>query len=232
MNYLSRLLILGEFDPAFRPHAATNDAIRHSCDHLGVDVRSQWMSTADVTPNALSECAGVWIAPGSPYKSMDRALEAIRYAREHALPCLGTCGGCQHIIIEYARNVLGIEDAQHAEYDPYASNLFISSLTCSLAGRAMQLEFAADSRVAQIYGATTATEEYYCNFGVNPEVVPALKSGALRVVGSDAEGEVRVLELPQHPFFVATLFVPQARSRPDAPHPLVSAFLQAMTGSA
>ena len=225
---MSRLLILGEFDAAFRPHAATNDAIRHSCDSSGIDIRSQWISTAGVTPKALSECDGVWIAPGSPYKSMDRTLEAIRYAREHAVPCLGTCGGCQHMIIEYARNVLGIQDAQHAEYDPYASNLFISSLTCSLAGRAMQLEFAADSRVAQIYGARTATEEYYCNFGVNPDVVPVLKSGTLRIVGSDAEGEVRVLELAQHPFFVATLFVPQARSRPEAPHPLVSAFLKAI----
>ena len=223
-----RLRILGEFDSAFKPHAATNDAIRHSCDRLGIAVQPEWMSTADVTPETLSVCDGFWIAPGSPYKSMGRTLEAIRYAREHAVPCLGTCGGCQHMIIEYARNVLGIEDAQHAEYDPYASNLFISSLTCSLVGRAMRLEFTAGSRVAHIYGATTATEEYYCNFGVNPDVIPVLKSGALKVVGSDAEGEVRVLELPKHPFFVATLFVPQTRSRAGAPHPLINAFLQAM----
>ena len=223
-----RLAILGEFDPAFRPHAATNDAIRHSCDRLGIDLHSQWLSTADVTAEAISDCDGLWIAPGSPYKSMERTLEAIRYARKNAVPCLGTCGGCQHMIIEYARNVLGIRDAQHAEYDPYASKMFISSLSCSLAGRAMQLKFTAGSRVARIYGATTATEEYYCNFGVNPDVIPVLKSAALKVVGSDAEGEVRVLELPKHPFFVATLFVPQARSRPEAPHPLVSAFLLAI----
>jgi CTP synthase (UTP-ammonia lyase) len=221
-----RLLILGEFDPAFRPHAATNDAIRHSCNHLGIDIHSQWMSTAHVTPRALSDSDGFWIAPGSPYNNMQGALDAIRYAREHLVPCLGTCGGCQHMIIEYARNVLGIEDAQHAEYDPYASNLFISSLTCTLAGREMPLQFAADSQVARIYGGTTATEEYYCNFGVNPDIVPVLKSGTLRVVGSDAEGEVRVLELPDHPFFVATLFVPQTRSRAEAPHPLVNAFIE------
>lgn len=223
-----RLLILGELDSAFKPHAATNDAIRHSGDRLGIAVQPEWMSTADVTPETLCACDGLWIAPGSPYKSMERTLEAIRYARENGVPCLGTCGGCQHMLIEYARNVLGIRDAQHAEYDPYASNLFISSLTCSLAGRQMQLELTAGSSVARIYGATTATEEYYCNFGVNPDVVPVLKSGALKVVGSDAEGEVRVLELPEHPFFVATLFVPQTRSRAEAPHPLINAFLRAM----
>lgn len=228
MRTPSRLLILGEFDPAFRPHMATNDAIRHSSDQLGIEIQFEWLSTAAVTPRILSKCDGLWIAPGSPYKSMDRTLEAIRYAREQGIPCLGTCGGCQHMIIEYARNVLEIRDAQHAEYDPYASTLFISSLACSLAGRTMHVTFTADSRVAEIYGATTATERYYCNFGVNPDVIPVLTRGAFEIVGSDAEGDARVLELPHHPFFIATLFVPQARSRPEAPHPLVSAFLRTL----
>jgi CTP synthase (UTP-ammonia lyase) len=224
---MTRLLILGEFNPEFRPHAATNEALGHSRAHLGVDVEWEWMSTDDATPGVLAEYDGLWIAPGSPYKNMERALAAIRQARESGTPCLGTCGGCQHMIIEYARNVLGIEDAQHAEYDPYASRLFISELTCSLAGRSMELQFARSSRVARIYGRTSATEEYYCNFGVDPDVIPELKKGRLRIVGSDAEGEVRVLELPQHPFFIATLFVPQTSSRPDRPHPLVNGFVHA-----
>jgi len=229
---MTRLLILGEFDPSFRPHAATNEAIRHSRDHLGLDVASEWMSTAQVDPGVLSEVDGLWIAPGSPYRSMERTLAAIRHARENGIPCFGTCGGCQHMIIEYARNVLGIEDAQHAEYDPYASRLFISELTCSLAGRSMELQFAPGSKVARIYGRRSATEEYYCNFGVNPDVIPTLRKGKFRIVGSDAEGEVRVLELPRHPFFVATLFVPQTSSRPEQPHPLVNAFVRAAAGRA
>ena len=79
---------------------------------------------------------------------MERTLAAIRYAREQGVPCFGTCGGFQHMLIEYARNVLGFQDAQHAEYDPYASNLFITQLACSLAGRTMQLRFTPGSRVA------------------------------------------------------------------------------------
>ena len=121
----------------------------------------------------------------------------------------------------------GIADAQHAEYDPYASSLFISKLDCSLAGREMQLQFAAGSRVSKIYASRSATEQYYCNFGVNPAHIEALKSGLLDIVGSDSEGEVGVIELPRHEFFVGTLFVPQMRSTPTSPHPLVSAFLQA-----
>ena len=81
--------------------------------------------------------------------------------------------------------------------------------------------------MAAIYGSLSATEEYYCNFGVNPDRMPLLMGSALRNTGSDAEGELRVIELPDHPFFLGTLFVPQARSTASNPHPLVSAFLKA-----
>jgi CTP synthase (UTP-ammonia lyase) len=91
----------------------------------------------------------------------------------------------------------------------------------------MRLTFAPGSRVEAIYGAPTATEAYYCNFGVNPEYVPLLGSGPLAITGADAEGEVRVIELPGHPFFLGTLFVPQTRSTPERPHPLVLAFVEA-----
>jgi CTP synthase (UTP-ammonia lyase) len=70
-------------------------------------------------------------------------------------------------------------------------------------------------------------EEYYCNFGVDPSKVALLASKDLRISGSDVEGEVRVIELRDHPFFVGTLFVPQLRSTPSHPHPLVTAFLRA-----
>lgn len=159
---------------------------------------------------------------------MDQTLQAIRHARENGLACFGTCGGFQHMIIEYARNVLGFKDAGHAEYDPYASNLFISELACPLAGREMKLAFSSGSRVAKIYGEMSAIEQYYCNFGVNPDHVSLLKSGPLKITGSDAEGEIRVIELPDHPFFLGTLFVPQARSTAKRPHPLVTAFLKAV----
>lgn len=95
----------------------------------------------------------------------------------------------------------------------------------------MSLTFAENSLVATIYGSRTATEQYYCNFGVNPEYVSLISSGSLKVTGSDEEGEVRVIELPGHSFFMGTLFVPQARSTPETPHPLVTAFLKAVAAN-
>ena len=227
-----RIAIVGEFDPNFTPHEATNTAIAHSTEHLGLDIAAHWISAEDIHPDMLREYTGIWMAPGSPYKNLQKALSAIQYARGNGMPCFGTCGGFQHMVIEYARNVLGYKDAQHAEYDPYGSKLFISSLACSLAGREMRLRFLAGSKVAKIYGAVEATERYYCNFGVNPEVVPLFKNSPMRIAGWDDEGEIRVLELPEHQFFVATLFVPQTLSRAEHPHPLVTAFIKAVAEQA
>jgi CTP synthase (UTP-ammonia lyase) len=224
---MTAIAILGEQLPVSAPKAATTTAIGHAKARLGVAVEATWVSTAAIDERLVEHFDALWIAPGSPYKNLEATLWAIRRAREAGVPCFGTCGGFQHMVLEYARNVLGFRDAQHAEYDPYASRLFVTQLACSLAGREMRLRFAAGSRVAAIYGAREATEEYYCNFGVDPEHVPVLGGGPLRITGADAEGEVRVIELPGHPFFLGTLFVPQTRSTPERPHPLVMAFVEA-----
>mgnify|MGYP001187701813 CR=1 FL=1 len=226
------IALLGEYTPTFPPHASTNAAIEHSRNMLGLDVVANWVSTEDIDTTLFERYSGIWVAPGSPYKCMEKTLWAIRYARENNIPCLGTCGGFQHMVIEYARNVLGFKDAQHAEYDPYSSRLFISRLSCSLVGREMMLEFAPGSHVAGIYERLSARERYYCDFGVNPEYIRALNQGPLRISGSDTEGDARIVEYPGHPFFIGTLFVPQMRSRPEAPHPLVSNFLLAIRGAA
>jgi CTP synthase (UTP-ammonia lyase) len=175
----------------------------------------------------LTAYDAVWCAPGSPYLSLDGALAGIRFARENAVPFIGTCAGLQHAVIEFARNVLGVASAQHAEYDPVASDLFIDELLCSLVGQTMSIRLVDDALQA-IYGAPEATERYYCRFGVNPVHRPALEAGGLATAGVDAaDGDVRIVRIPSHPFFVATLFVPQAASTPERPHPLVSAFLGA-----
>ena len=223
------IAVLGEYTPSYGPHQATDAAIEHSKTLLGAtDIDAEWISTQAIDEKRLSDHSGLWIAPGSPYKSLEKTLRAIQYAREHRIPCFGTCGGFQHMLLEYARNALGLKDARHAEYDPYASNLFISQLTCSLAGREMTVTLVPGSQVADIYGTISAREHYYCNFGVNPDYVSLLTQGSLTVSGSDAEGAVRVVEYPNHPFFIGTLFVPQQRSIPERPHPLVTAFLKAV----
>ena len=233
MTQTISVALVGEFMPSFPPHAKTNEAIDQMRAALGLRISAEWVPTCALETTAGSHLKGFdafWIAPGSPYKSLIGALNAIRYARERDIPLLGTCGGCQHVVIEYARNVLGFEDAAHAEYNPYASNLFITPLSCSLVGQRMEVEIEPGSRVEAIYGSKSAFEQYYCNFGLNPEYQQRLHEAGLRIVGRDANGEARILTLPKHRFFVATLFVPQLTSSPDHPHPMIRAFLKTAAG--
>ncbi|MBF8194137.1 CTP synthase [Nonomuraea sp. K274] len=229
MDRSLHVVVVGDRDPAFPPHPATDDALRHAAAHLGVGVDVRWLATEQLESGlaGVKSADALWCAPGSPYRSLPGALAALRYGREHGVPTLGTCGGCQHMIIEYARHVLGYEDAQHAEYDPYASTLFVSELTCSLAGKTMPVTLVPGSRVAALYGRTEAEEEYYCDFGLDPRRQGTLHDGGFVVTGVDGDGEARVLEVPGHPYYVATLYVPQARSRPGRPHPLVTGLLRA-----
>jgi deazaflavin-dependent oxidoreductase (nitroreductase family) len=221
--------VIGDFDPEFPPHPATNSALRDSAAVLGVTVDVRWHATDALVDADLAQVLvddALWCAPGSPYRSLNGALRAIRFAREADVPLLGTCGDFQHVVLEYARNVLGFEDAQHAEYDPYASELFVTELSCSLAGREMAVEIDGNSRTAQFYARTEVTERYYCNFGLNPERQRLLHDGGLRVVGADRDGEARVVELADRRFFIATLFVPQLGSSPESPHPLITSYLR------
>ena len=222
-----KLAIIAEYDPSFEPYVQTDAAIAHSASALSLHVQYEWISTADAHLTTLSVFDALWFAPGSPYRDLSRTLDAIRFAREQDVATLGTCGGYQHMVIEFARHVAGIRDAQHAEYDPYASRVIVSRLPCSLVGRELGISLTSGSRAAAAYGTISVTERYYCNFGVNPDYVSQISSAGFEVVGVDAEGACRVMELSHHRFFVGTLFVPQARSRPDRPHPLITAFLLA-----
>ena len=226
-----KLAIIAEYDPSFEPHVQTDAAIEHASSALSLQVQSEWISTTDSHIQNLTAFDALWFAPGSPYRNLSRTLDAIRFAREHDITTLGTCGGYQHMVIEFARNVAGITDAQHAEYDPYASRVIVSRLPCSLVGRELDISLTPGSKAAAAYGSYSTTERYYCNFGINPDFVDQIANAGFEVVGRDADGDCRVMELAQHRFFVGTLFVPQARSRPDYPHPLITAFLRAAVGS-
>ncbi len=227
---MTRICVIGDFEPGNPTHEAIADAVSHA--PAGVTVEVEWVATdAPVLRNGdggLRGFDGLWIAPGSPYRDIDGALAAIAWARRAGVPLLGTCGGFQHIVLEFARNELGFVDAQHAEYDPYASRLFVTPLSCSIAGTTMEVRLERRSRVADAHGAIRIREEYYCNFGLDPAHEEELVRAGLEVTGRDGgDGEARVVEIADHPFFVGTLYVPQTSSAPDAPHPLVVAFVAA-----
>ncbi|CAM1348199.1 CTP synthase C-terminal region-related (seleno)protein [Tenacibaculum halocynthiae] len=225
-----KIAIIGEFDENFRSHVATNQAIEHSRSIIDQDFESKWISTETVEKNMeliLKEFQGFWIAPGSPYKSMKGAIDLIEYTRKNNIPTFGTCGGFQHMIIEYARNVLDLKDAEHAEYDPYASRLVVDPLSCDLKGDPLEIEIINEkSKVFSIYQKRVIKEKYYCNFGLNPDYQNLFDKNGFKIVGSDIHNEARIVELEKHPFFIATLFVPQDNSTFNSPHKLVTEFIR------
>jgi CTP synthase (UTP-ammonia lyase) len=225
MAAAARIGIIGDFNRNNSTHIATNQAIQHAAEALGKSLEAVWLPTDQ--PQDLGEFQGLFCSPGSPYKSFESALSGIRYARENNIPFIGTCGGFQHLVIEYARNMMGFRDAAHAETDPYASCLFITPLSCSLVGKTMEVSIEPGSKAAAAYRATRSLESYYCNFGLNPEYQEQLEKSGLTITGKDENGEARIAELPSHPFFVGTLFVPQVRSAAENPHPLILEFCQA-----
>ena len=130
------------------------------------------------------------------------------------------------MLVEHARNVMGIRDAVHAEYG-LAGTPVVTLLSCSLAESQIDITITPNSRLAEIYGALAVTEQTNCNYGLEPSVAHIASSGGLAVSAVDNTGEVRAIERADHPFFLATLYQPQRTSRREAPHPLWTAFVRA-----
>jgi len=223
---MKKIALLGEFDPGRETHIATVNAIDHSAKNLGVNVHVEWIPSSGMDILSLCRHNGLWIAPGCKYADQDKIIQAIHFTRKNAIPCIGTCAGFQHMILEYARNELGIHDAQSEEYAPESSRIFISRSSCSLRGMTMPVCLAEGSIARKLYGKDKAMERYYCTLGVNAECRGILLSGKMKVSGVDAEGEIRIIEWPGHPFFLGTLYVPQVLSSYEKPHPLISGFLR------
>ena len=220
--------ILGEYSPNFKPHTSLNQSLEWLRDTYDFDYR--WITTESVEKQGnaiLRQFSGIWSAPGSPFKSLDGAVEAIKYARINNIPHLGTCAGFQHTIIEFARNVLGIRKAQHEEYDTNSSLLFISKLACSLAGKAMTIKIIEKTKAFNCYKKNESIEDYHCNFGINPKFNGMLIHPDLKISGIDQDGEIRIIESPKNDFFIATLFVPQSRATMKEPHPIIKGFIEA-----
>jgi CTP synthase (UTP-ammonia lyase) len=220
----TRLALVGDRSPHVRSHVripALLAALR-TRDHLDLD--AYWIPTDEVDEPTIAGFDGVWLLPGSPYRSESGAVTAVRTARERGIPFLGTCGGFQHALLEYARDVCGLATAQHGENNPSSEDLLIVPLACSLAGHEAAVRVTADSLAGRVLGATRTVERYFCAYGLDPSRLDELRAGGMCFTGFDDEGEVRVAELPAHPFFLATLFQPELAADP---HPMVRAFAAA-----
>jgi CTP synthase (UTP-ammonia lyase) len=220
--------LVGDRNDSVPAHLAIPLALENSAATLGIAAAYEWVPTERIrSASRVAAFDGLWCVPASPYRSMEGALLAIRCAREGRIPFLGTCGGFQHAVIEYARNVLGWQEAMHAETDPAAALAVISPLSCGILDGSGSIQLLAGTRIAAAYGADEATEEYRCSYGVNPDFRASLVAGPLRETAWDETGDLRAVELDGHPFFVATLFQPERAALRGQPAPLVTAFLAA-----
>jgi CTP synthase (UTP-ammonia lyase) len=157
--------LIGDFNHGVTAHRAIPLALRLAADNAGCLLEGIWIHTTTLGPDVarqLSPFAGLWCVPATPYENAHGALAAIRFAREAGVPFLGTCGGFQHALLEYARNVLGIQDAEHAEEHPETPMPLIAPLSCALVEQAGAIALMDNSQLRQIYRATEAEEEYHC----------------------------------------------------------------------
>ena len=230
MNAPIRIALVGDYNPEVAAHVAIPRALKLASNGSARSVEAAWMATplfATKSEEQLSPFDAIWCVPNSPYASMGGALRAIRFARESGRPFLGTCGGFQHAVIEYARNALGFHEADHAESNPETALPLISRLACPLAPGKGAIRLVPDSQLARIYSRTEIAENYHCNFGLNPRLESMLNDGKLNVTGRDENGEARAVELAGHLFFIATLFQPEQSAFAGVEHPLICSFVRA-----
>lgn len=216
--------LLGDLDLSKPTHRELQAAVAM----LPAGIDAQWLASDSPGAQALDALDGLWVIPGSPY-SDDAAVDAaIAWALESDTPFLGTCGGFQYALLVLARRSAGIEGAAHAELDPDADQLVVAPLACSLVGQEREVRCVPGTRLAAILGTEPFTGFHWCGYGLGESFVAALEAAGVMISARAPDAGVEGIEVPSHPFFIATLFQPQVGSLAGQPlHPLIAAFLEA-----
>jgi CTP synthase (UTP-ammonia lyase) len=225
-----RIGLVGDFDPEVTAHRAIEKSFSLAVQPETSSAEPIWLSTERIVSRdkgPLEGFAGFWCVPASPYRNTEGALWAIQFAREHNVPFLGTCGGFQHALLEYARNVLGLPHAEHCETNPDAALPLLTRLECSLVEASEKILVTEPGTFRDAYGADSGEEGFRCNYGLNPNLEHLFKAGPMQIAARSVEGEARGFQLRGHRFFIGTLFQPERRALKGTLHPIVRAFVMA-----
>ncbi|MFE9205308.1 hypothetical protein [Micromonospora sp. NPDC007230] len=193
--------------------AAEQAPVARAVAGLGPDVEATWIPTTRVD-ESLAGFDGVWLT-ASPYQSETGITAAAGIARRAGIPLLGTCGGMQLAVTEFATEVAGLAEEE-----------VLVPLSCSVGGDECVVSATKGSLFARALGAERTTERYHCSYGLNPATTQRLTEHGLRFTGFDEDQVVRVAELPGHPFFLGTLFQPELADGAEA-HPIIRAWAAA-----
>jgi CTP synthase (UTP-ammonia lyase) len=223
-----KIALVGDFNEKIHTHRALNESINHCRPQLDFVLEAEWISTDQLSKitSSAHEYNGMWITPGSPYKNENGVFEVISHARKRDIPIMGSCGGFQYMILEYAKNVLGVRDAGHEESDS-SESLIISRLSCSLKDKEEEVNIPdKESWLFHVLKTNNIVGTYYCSYGVNPQFQNKLDQFPLVFTGFSPMGEPRAFELKGHRFFKGTLFQPSLVSSFEQPNPLIVSFFK------
>ncbi len=217
------------------------ESLKHGGFAHNAQVNIKWINSEEVTQEnvekLLSDVSGVLVPGGFGDRGIDGKIFAIQYAREHNIPFLGLCLGMQLAIVEFARNVIGWGDAHSAELAPSTTHPVIHLMpeqdgiediggTLRLGSYPCTLD--KSSKAYQLYGTDTIQERHRHRYEVNNYYRDDLIRNGMKFSGLSPDGRiVEMMELPEHPWFIATQAHPEFKSRPNRPHPLFKGFVGA-----
>jgi CTP synthase len=237
-----RVAVIGKYTELQDSYKSVKEALIHGgiANDVGVDI--QWLGSdmftgRERTRELLADFHAVLVPGGFGVRGVEGMLEAIRYARESGLPFFGICLGMQTAIIEFARNVVGLDDSHSSEFAPECENPVISLMESQQhvtdMGGTMRLgaypcRLGPGTRAAQIYGAPQVSERHRHRYEVSNAYRDAFVEHGMTLSGLSPDGSlVEIIELQTHPWFVGCQFHPELQSRPTRPHPLFASFIGA-----
>ncbi len=241
-----RIAVIGKYTELVDSYKSVQEALIHGgiANDTGVDISwlaSDMFSGREKTRELLADFHGVLIPGGFGVRGVEGMLEAIRYARESGLPFFGICLGMQSAIIEFARNVIGLDDSHSSEFAPECGNPVISLMESQQhltdMGGTMRLgaypcKLGSGTRAAQIYGAPQVSERHRHRYEVSNSYRDSFVEHGLTLSGLSPDGSlVEIVELQTHPWFIGCQFHPELQSRPTRPHPLFASFIGAAAES-
>ncbi len=235
-----RIVVVGKYTALIDAYKSIAEALVHGGIANDVGVEIDWVSSEELEhrgPRFLDGYGGVLIPGGFGVRGTEGMVDAVRFAREGGLPFLGICLGLQCAIIEFARNVCGLEDSHSHEFNRETTDPVISLMDAQYnvteMGGTMRLgaypcRLQEGSVARELYDASEVSERHRHRYEVNNEYREDLEQNGMRFSGLSPDGGlVEIVEIPDHPFFLATQFHPELRSRPMSPHPLFTAFVAA-----
>jgi CTP synthase len=235
------IALVGKYVRLNDAYLSVVEALRHAAIAIGCDLNLHWINSEDLESgnidNYLKGVNGIVVPGGFGVRGVDGKIAAIQYAKQHKIPFLGLCLGMQCAVIEWARNIAQLEDANSAEFNPNTANPVINLLpeqqdVVDLGGT-MRLglypcRVNPDTLAFKLYQQEVIYERHRHRYEFNNAYRNLFLESGYAVSGTSPDGRlVEMIELPNHPFFIASQFHPEFQSRPSAPHPLFQGFVQA-----